>query len=268
MYKVLTIAGSDSCCGAGIQADLKTISSLGAYGICAVTAITAQNTLGVSSVFAVPSSVVGQQIESVVSDIGVDSVKTGMLVNAEIVEIVCDMVRKHNLKKLVVDPVIKSHKGQSLLSQDGIKMLRSALMPLSCLITPNIPEAEILSGRKIENLSDAEDAAKELCELGAECVLIKGGHIMDHENNKIDDSKVDIVDLFFDGCSFYRYCKDRVKTENVHGTGCMYSAAIAAEMAKGNDIDSAIRAAGIFITTLIKESIMLGKGHRLADFSS
>ncbi len=268
MYKVLTIAGSDSCCGAGVQADLRVISSQGAYGTCAITAITAQNTLGVGSVFNIPASFVGQQIDSVVSDIGVDSLKTGMLVNAEIVEIVCDMVKEYDLKKLVVDPVIKSHKGERLLSLDGIKRLRYNLMPLSCLITPNIPEAEILTGRRIKNISDTKDAAMELCELGAECVLIKGGHIIDEGIDKEGASKGEIVDVFYDGNSFQYFCEERIKTENVHGTGCMYSAAIAAELAKGSDIVSAVRTAKKFITTVIKESSMLGKGYRLANFSS
>ncbi len=267
MFKVLTIAGSDSCCGAGVQADLKAISSLGAYGTCAITAVTAQNTLGVNSVFDVPASFVGQQIDSVVSDIGVDSLKTGMLVNAEIVEIVCDMVKEHNLKKLVVDPVINSHKGERLLSLDGIKILRSKLIPLSCLITPNIPEAEILTDRKIKNLSDTKDAAKGLCELGAGCVLIKGGHSIDDVNDTGNTSNGKIVDVFYDGNSFQIFCEKRIKIENVHGTGCMYSAAIATELAKGVDICSAIRTAKKFITTVIRESSMLGNGHRLANFS-
>ncbi|MHC4268154.1 MAG: bifunctional hydroxymethylpyrimidine kinase/phosphomethylpyrimidine kinase [Planctomycetota bacterium] len=268
MCSVLTIAGSDSCCGAGVQADLKAISALGAYGTCAITAITAQNTLGVNSVFDVPASFVGQQIDSVVSDIKVDSLKTGMLVNTEIVEIVCDMVKKYNLKKLVVDPVIKSHKGESLLSPDGIKRLRSALMPLSCLITPNIPEAETLIDRKIKDLSDIKDAAKVLCELGAKCVLIKGGHFMGYEDDIKDASKGEIVDVFYDGNSFKYYCEERIKTENVHGTGCMYSAAIATELAKGSDIVNAIRTAKKFITKVIRESSSLGKGDRVTNFTN
>ncbi len=266
MYKVLTIAGSDSCCGAGVQADLKVISLLGAYGTCAITAITAQNTLGVRSVFDVPASFVGKQIDSVVSDIGVDTLKTGMLVNSEIVEIVCDMINKYKIKNLVVDPVIKSHKGESLLSLDGIKSLGLKLMPLSCLITPNIPETEILTGHKIKNLSDIKNAARVLCELGAKCVLIKGGHVIGGEINKEDSSKGGIVDVFYDGNSFQYFCEERIKTENVHGTGCMYSAAIVTELAKGSDIVSAIKTAKKFITSVIRESSMLGKGYRLANF--
>jgi len=267
MYKVLTIAGSDSCCGAGVQADLKVICALGAYGTCAITAITAQNTLGVSSVFNVPGSVVGQQIEAVVSDIGTDSLKTGMLVSEEVVEVICDMFRKHNLKNLVVDPVITSHRGRSLLSGEGVRKLISDLIPLSCLITPNIPEAEILTDRKIKNLSDIKGAASTLFEQGASNVLIKGGHVMNHGNGNDYDTNGEIIDLFYDGKEFQYFREKRVNTDNVHGTGCMYSAAIATELAKKNDMTSSITTAKKFITKVIKESSMPGKGNRLADFT-
>ena len=265
MYKVLTIAGSDSCCGAGVQADLKVISELGATGTCAITAITAQNTLGVSSVFNIPASVVGQQIDAVVSDIGADSLKTGMLVSEEVVEIVCDMFRKYSLKNLVVDPVVTSHKGEMLLSDEGIKKLISDLIPLSCLVTPNIPEAEILAGRKIESLSNIKDAASAICEQGASNVLIKGGHVIAHGGD--NDANEEIIDLFYDGKEFQYFREKRVDIGNVHGTGCMYSSAIATELAKGNDIISSITVAKQFITKIIKESSMPGKGNRLADFT-
>jgi hydroxymethylpyrimidine kinase/phosphomethylpyrimidine kinase len=267
MFKVLTIAGSDSCCGAGVQADLKVINALGAYGISAITAITAQNTLGVSSVFNVPASVVSQQIDAVVSDLGADSLKTGMLVSEEVVEVVCDMFRKHSMKNLVVDPVITSHKGERLLSDEGVKKLVSDLIPLSCLVTPNIPEAEILSDRKIENLSDIKDAASAMFEQGASNVLIKGGHTLNHEDGKNDVTKGEIVDLFYDGKEFQYFSGKRIDTDNVHGTGCMYSAAIATELAKGNEMISSITVAKKFITKIIKESSMPGKGNRLADFT-
>ncbi len=267
MYKVLTIAGSDSCCGAGVQADLKVISVLGAYGTCATTAITAQNTLGVSSVFNVPASVVSQQIEAVVSDIGTDSLKTGMLVSEEVVTVVCDMFRKYRLKNLVVDPIITSHMGRRLLSGEGVSRLISDLIPLSCLVTPNIPEAEILTDRKINNFSDTKDAASVLFEQGASNVLIKGGHVMNHGDRNNDDTNGEIVDIFYDGKEFQYFRGKRANIENVHGTGCMYSAAIATELAKGNDMISSITTAKKFITQIIKESSMPGKGHRLADFT-
>ncbi len=267
MYKVLTIAGSDSCCGAGVQADLKTINKLGAYGTCAVTAITVQNTLGVSSVLTVPASIVGQQIDAVVSDIGTDAVKTGMLVSKEVVEIVCEMIKKHKLKKIVVDPVIKSHKGERLLALEGVNKFRSDLIPLACLVTPNIPEAEILSDRKINNLSDIKDAARAVHEQGAENVLIKGGHIMSHEDGRDDASGREVVDVFYDGKSFQDFRDERLNTGNVHGTGCIYSAAIATELAKGNDMISSITIAREFIKKIIKGSIALGNGYRLAHFA-
>jgi len=267
MYKVLTIAGSDSCCGAGVQADLKTINKLGAYGTCAVTAITVQNTLGVSSVLAVPASIVGQQIDAVVADIGTDAVKTGMLVSKEVVEAVCEMIKKHKLKKIVVDPVIKSHKGERLLALEGINKSRSDLIPLSCLVTPNIPEAEILSDRKINNLSDIKDAARAIHEHGAENVLIKGGHIMSQEDGRDDASDEEVVDVFYDGKSFQDFRYERLNTGNVHGTGCIYSAAIATELAKGNDMIRSITIARKFIIKIIKGSIALGKGYRLAHFA-
>ena len=267
MYKVLTIAGSDSCCGAGVQADLKVISALGAYGTCSITAITSQNSLGVSSVFNVPASVVDQQIDAVVSDIGTDSLKTGMLVNEEVVEVVCSMFQKHCLKNLVVDPVITSHKGERLLSGEGVKRLVSDLIPLSCLVTPNIPEAEILANRKIKDFSDVKDAACTLLDQGAANVLIKGGHVMDLEDDNHDNTNVEIVDLFYDGKEFQYFREKRINTDNVHGTGCMYSAAIATELAKENDMISSITTAKKFITQIIKESSMPGKGHRLADFT-
>ncbi len=270
MFKVLTIAGSDSCCGAGVQADLKVVNALGATGTCAITAITAQNSLGVSSVFNVPASVVGQQIDAVVSDIGTDSLKTGMLVSEGIVDVVCDMFKKYNLKNLVVDPVIASHKGKRLLSEGGVRKIISDLIPLSCLVTPNIPEAEIITGHKIQNLSDIKDAASAMFQQGASNVLIKGGHSMSHENGKAHDSSgssEDIIDLFYNGSEFQYFREKRVATDNVHGTGCMYSAAIATELAKGNDMISSIKVAKKLITKIIKESSMPGKGNRLADFT-
>ncbi len=265
MFKVLTIAGSDSCCGAGVQADLKVINALGAHGTSAITAITAQNTLGVSSVFNVPASVVEQQIESIISDIGTYSLKTGMLVSKEIVEVVCEMFRKYKMKNLVVDPVITSHKGERLLSDEGIKKLVSDLIPLSCLVTPNIPEAEILTGCKITNISDIKDAARAMFKQGASNVLIKGGHAMGHGDDQ--DLNSEIIDLFYDGKEFQYFSEKRINTDNVHGTGCMYSAAIATEIAKGNEMISSITVAKKYITKVIRESSMPGKGNRLADFT-
>ncbi len=259
MRKVLTIAGSDSCCGAGAQADLKTINALGAYGTCAITAVTAQNTLGVSSVFEIPAVSVGQQIDAVIADIGADALKTGMLTNEEVVEIVSDRVKKHKLKNLVVDPIIMSHNGERLLSSNGVKKLSLNLIPLSHLVTPNIPEAEILADRKIKSLSDMKDAAKFIHEQGARNVLIKGGHIT-------NDGEA--TDILYDGKSFECFEEKRIKTTNIHGTGCIYSAAIATELAKGNDLITSITTAKKFVTEIIKKPLTLGKGYNLASFSS
>jgi hydroxymethylpyrimidine kinase/phosphomethylpyrimidine kinase len=267
MRKVLTIAGSDSCCGAGVQADLKTINALGAYGTCVITAVTAQNTLGVSSVFKIPATFVGQQIDAVISDIGVDALKTGMLTNEKVVEIVSVRVRRYKLKNLVVDPVIKSHNGERLLSSNGVKKLISNLIPLACLVTPNIPEAEILAGMKIKSLPDIKDAAKCIHELGAANVLIKGGHITSEESRDYF-SKMEVADILYDGKTFECFEEKRIKTENVHGTGCIYSAAIATELANGNDLMNSIINAKKFVTEILKNPLTLGKGYKLAPFGS
>ncbi len=265
MRKVLTIAGSDSCCGAGVQADLKTINALGAYGTCVITAVTAQNTLGVSSVFKIPAAFVGQQIDAVITDIGVDALKTGMLANEKVVEIVSDRVSRHKLKNLVVDPVIKSHYGERLLTTNGVKKLISNLIPLAYLVTPNIPEAEILAGRKIHNLPAIKVAAKCIHELGAANVLIKGGHITSDEDEDYS-SKMDVADILYDGKSFETFEEKRIKTENVHGTGCIFSAAIATELANGNDLMNSITNAKKFVTEILKRPLTLGKGYKLAPF--
>ncbi len=267
MRKVLTIAGSDSCCGAGVQADLKTINALGAYGTCVITAVTAQNTLGISSVFKVPATFVGQQIDAVISDIGVDALKTGMLTNEKVVEIVADRVSRHKLKNLVVDPVIKSHYGERLLTTTGVKKLISNLIPLAYLVTPNIPEAEILADMKIRSLPDIKDAAKCIHELGAANVLIKGGHITSEENEDYS-SKMDVADILYDGKSFETFEEKRIKTEKVHGTGCIYSAAIATELANGNDLMNSITNAKKFVTEILKNPLTLGKGYKLAPFGN
>ncbi|MHC4307832.1 MAG: PfkB family carbohydrate kinase, partial [Planctomycetota bacterium] len=166
-----------------------------------------------------------------------------------------------------VDPVITSHKGKRLLSGEGVRKIISDLIPLSCLVTPNIPEAEILTDRKIKDLSDVKDAADALLDQGAANILIKGGHAMNHKNGNHDDTNGEIVDLFYDGNEFHCFREKRVNTDNVHGTGCMYSAAIATELAKGNEMISSITAAKKFITKIIKESLKPGKGYRLAHFT-
>ena len=192
LYKILAIAGSDSGGGAGIQADIKTITALGGYATTVITALTAQNTLGVQSILEVPASFVAQQIDAILTDIGTDAVKTGMLLNKDVVDVVSLKIKEYNIKCVVVDPVMISKNEKMLLSADAVNVLISKLFPLSLIVTPNIPEAEYISGLKIKSLSDAEKAAKCIHRLGPSCVLIKGGHAgkswdMKNENTVINN---------------------------------------------------------------------------------
>ncbi len=253
MYKVLIIAGSDSGGGAGIQADLKTVTVLGAFGTCAITAITAQNTLGVQNIYEIPDHIVAQQIDSVMSDIGTDALKTGMLVNADTVKVVRDKIKQYQIKNVVVDPVIAAKGGRQLLSPDGINALISDLIPLSFLITPNIYEAERLSGQMIRSLSDMEESAKLIHKLGAKNILIKGGHLFEDEDI--------VTDILYDGKTFEYFSSKRIKTLNTHGIGCTYASAIAAGLAKGKGLKEAIKDAKSFITKALRLSYNPGKGH-------
>ncbi|HLG30787.1 MAG TPA: bifunctional hydroxymethylpyrimidine kinase/phosphomethylpyrimidine kinase, partial [Candidatus Brocadiales bacterium] len=225
MHKVLIIAGSDSGGGAGIQADLKTVTVLGAFGTCAITAITAQNTLGVQNIYEIPDHIVTQQIDSVMTDIGTDALKTGMLCNANIVKVVSNKIKQYQIKNVVVDPVIAAKGGRQLLSSDGINALVTDLIPLSFLITPNIYEAERLSGQMIRSLSDMEESTKLVHKLGAKNVLIKGGHLFEDEDI--------VTDILYDGKTFEYFSSERIKTLNTHGIGCTYASAIATGLAKG-----------------------------------
>lgn len=259
---VLTIAGSDSCCGAGIQIDLKIISFFNAYGICAITALTAQNTQGVQHVFKIPADFVGKQIDSVSKDIEIDAVKTGMLVDSEIVNIVANKIRHLVVNKLVVDPVIVSKNGSRLLADDAVKSVISGLIPIALLVTPNIPEAEILAGNRISNIGDVKTAAKTIKNLGAKNVLIKGGHLGSCQGT---GSGKKAVDVLFDGRSFEYFESEFIDTKGVHGTGCAFSAAITAELAKGNSLINAVRIAKEFISKAIGKSMNLGEGYALIN---
>ena len=208
MKKVLSIAGSDSGGGAGIQADLKTILSLGGYGMSAITALTAQNTLGAHAISLVEPDFVAKQIQAVLSDIGADCVKTGMLGNGEIVKVVADQLLKYEVQKLVVDPVILSKTGSVLLDESGRKEMVEKLFPICYLLTPNIPEAEIFYGKKINSVSDMKKAAKKLMKMGPKFVLVKGGHLKDAP-----------VDVLHDGNQDYEFQTQRVRTRHTHGTG-------------------------------------------------
>ncbi|HXL02725.1 MAG TPA: bifunctional hydroxymethylpyrimidine kinase/phosphomethylpyrimidine kinase [Candidatus Atribacteria bacterium] len=250
MKRALTIAGSDSGGGAGIQADLKTFCAFGVYGMSSITSITAQNTKGVEAIFDLPPSLVAKQIECVASDIGVDAAKTGMLSNSSIIEVVAQEIKKFNIEKLVVDPVMVSKSGALLLQRDAVDTLVGGLFPLSFLITPNLPEASFLVGEEIKNVSDMERACVSLKKWGPRYVLLKGGHLPGEE----------IVDILFDGERFISYPAPRVATKNTHGTGCTYSAAICALLALGYPITEAVKVAREYMSEVIAHSLNLGKG--------
>ena len=248
--RALTIAGSDSGGGAGIQADLKTFSAFGVYGMSVLTAITAQNTVRVDGVEGMPAEFVGLQFDAVSSDIGVDAVKTGMLLNAKIIGTVVERLKRANIRNIVVDPVMVTTGGDPLLEEDAVKTIKDDLMPIAGLVTPNIPEAEILAGMKIIRPEDMEAAARAIHALGCRAVLVKGGHLTE-----------DAVDVFFDGSRVERFTAERIDSRNTHGTGCTYSAAIAANLAKGKSLVIAIRISKRYITEAIRGGFPLGKGH-------
>jgi hydroxymethylpyrimidine kinase / phosphomethylpyrimidine kinase / thiamine-phosphate diphosphorylase len=249
MKKVLSIAGSDSGGGAGIQADLKTILSLGGYGMSAITALTAQNTLGAQAISLVEPDFVAKQIQAVLSDIGADCVKTGMLGNGEIVKVVADQLLKYGVQKLVVDPVILSKTGSVLLDESGRKEMVEKLFPICYLLTPNIPEAEIFYGKKINSVSDMKKAAKKLMKMGPKFVLVKGGHLKDAP-----------VDVLHDGNQDYEFPTQRVRTRHTHGTGCTLSAAISTFLAGGMPVMESIDKAKRYLYRALRFSMGIGKG--------
>lgn len=247
----LTIAGSDSGGGAGIQADLKTFAALGVHGTSAITAITAQNTLGVTEIMELPPALVRAQIEAVILDIGARAAKTGMLSNAQIIEVVAVAIVHHDIRNLVVDPVMVAKGGTRLLRDDAVEALRTLLLPLAAVVTPNLPEAEVLLGRAIRTLDERRQAARDLVLLGARAAVVKGGHA--------DDALS--IDHYFDGTELVELQSPRIATANTHGSGCVFSAAIAAELAKGSDSLAAVHQAKEFITGAIERSLDVGRGH-------
>ncbi len=249
--RCLTIAGSDSGGGAGIQADLKTFAALGVYGMSALTAITAQNTLGVQGVYELPADFVGLQIDSVVTDIGVDAVKTGMLANADIIAVVAARVREHALPNLVVDPVMVAKSGDPLLRPDAREALIRLLLPLAVVVTPNLHEARVLTGMEIRTVEEMERAAVAIHRMGPRYVVVKGGHLEGRE----------CVDVLYDGETFTHLPAPRVETKNTHGTGCTFASAIAAGLAKGLGVVEAVRQAREYITLALRYSLDLGHGH-------
>jgi len=252
---VLTIAGSDPSGGAGIQADLKAFSANGVFGMSVLTSITAQNTCGVSSVFHLPSDIIKAQLDAIFSDIPVTTIKTGMLATAEIISTVSKSLAAQNIEHLVVDPVMVAKGGHVLLEEKAISSLKSEICPQAFLITPNIYEAEILSGLTITTLADVRAAAKIIHQLGCRHVLIKGGHLQEQPG----------TDLLYDGRFFRMYKGEYIQTQNTHGTGCTLASAIAAHLAKGKPIADAIEAAKAYTTEAIRHSFTLGKGHGPTD---
>lgn len=253
--KVLTIAGSDSGGGAGIQADLKTFSAIGCYGMSVITALTAQNTQGVKGIHAVPPAFAVEQIEAVLSDIGADAIKIGMLYSAELIEAVAQALKKHGARKIVLDPVMVAQSGDKLLQDDAIEALKAHLMPLADVVTPNIPEASVLSGMQLTQLSDIKSAAETLAKYGSRSILIKGGH---GDKRK----STDLLFLAREG-RFVSLEADRIETNNNHGTGCTLSSAIASYMAKGNDIEKSVQMAKEYMNHAIAAGahFKIGHGH-------
>lgn len=250
--RVLVIAGSDSSGGAGIQADIKTITVLGGYAATAITALTAQNTLGVFDVLEVPEAFIRKQIEVVVDDIGVDAIKTGMLHHKEVISTIVSTYQGLDEEcALVVDPVMISKSGTRLLAADAVSYLIEELLPMATIVTPNIPEAEAITGLKIRNEEEMVAAASKMLEMGCKAVLLKGGHL---EGN-------DLVDVFMDRLTIETFHAKRIKTTNTHGTGCTLASAIACCLAKGKPLKESVMMGRAYVRSAIKSAPGLGKGH-------
>lgn len=250
MKQVLTIAGSDSGGGAGIQADLKAMSANGVYGVTVVTSITAQNTKGVMAVHDLPVSIIEQQLEAVFGDFEISSVKTGMLSSAKIVDVVSRTLQHQKVANLVVDPVMVSKSGHTLLQPEAVDKIKSALVPQALVVTPNVHEAERLSGLEIRTLAVARQAAKIIHRLGCRYVLIKGGHLLVEKG----------TDLLYDGHFFNMYKSEFIDTPHTHGTGCTYASAIAAQLAKGKTLPDAVQTAKTYVTEAIRHGLAIGHG--------
>ncbi|MEC1261506.1 bifunctional hydroxymethylpyrimidine kinase/phosphomethylpyrimidine kinase [Bacillus swezeyi] len=252
IFKALTIAGSDSGGGAGIQADLKTFQELEVFGMTALTAITAQNTTGVHGVYPLSPETLGKQIEAVAEDLRPDAIKTGMLWSAEMIEVIAEKIAAYDLENVIVDPVMIAKGGASLLNDEAVEKLTRRLLPLAYAVTPNIPEAEVLTGRSLKTMDDRKKAAQDLCEMGVRYSIIKGGH--QPENEKV-------TDLLFDGETFIEISNPYIETKNTHGTGCTFAAALTAQTAKGNGIHEAFQVAEAFVHEAVAHSLDIGAGH-------
>jgi len=248
----LTIAGSDSGGGAGIQADLKSMQANGVFAASVITAVTAQNTRAVTAAFELPVALIEAQIDAVMSDIQVDATKTGMLSSIAIIEVVARKVREHWMFPLVVDPVMISKSGFSLLKPDAVDALRTLLLPLATVVTPNAHEAQRLAEMEIRTADDAAEAARRIHRLGPSAVLVKGGHL---------DGETEAIDVLFDGKEEHRLSAPRIDTPHTHGTGCTYASAIAANLAKGHDLLTAVQRAKRYVTGAIRNGLPIGAGH-------
>jgi hydroxymethylpyrimidine kinase/phosphomethylpyrimidine kinase len=249
IHTALTVAGSDPIGGAGVQADLKTFASLNVYGMAVIAALTAQNTRGVRDVMHVPADFVGAQLEAVITDIAPAAMKTGMLGTAAVVDVVAHKVRRYGVTNLIVDPVMVSSSGTHLLEHSGEEMLKRVLLPLALVVTPNLAEASVLTGTEVRDSHTMEEAARRLHRMGARNVLVKGGHL---------EGKA--VDVFFDGSRIEKLSSPRIPTKNLHGTGCVLSAAMTAFVALGLPLSDAIVRAKEFVTEAIRTSLQLGTG--------
>ncbi|HBV88905.1 bifunctional hydroxymethylpyrimidine kinase/phosphomethylpyrimidine kinase [Desulfosporosinus sp.] len=249
MKQVLTIAGSDSSGGAGIQADLKTFSAHGVFGMSVITAVTAQNTQGVFAVQDISKDVIAKQIEAIFDDIEVDGVKIGMVSQVPTIEVIVEQLRIYKPKTIVLDPVMVSKSGYHLLNPEAEATLIKELLPMAMVVTPNIPEAEVMTNKSIHTLKHMEEAAKAIFQMGVKNVLLKGGHLEE-----------DSIDILFDGQEFRYYSSARIATKNTHGTGCTLSSAITANLALGHSLNQAITLAKEYITIAIQNSLPIGKG--------
>lgn len=252
--KVLCVGGSDSSGGAGIQADLKAVSACGCYGMSVITALTAQNTLGVQYIYPVSAEFVGKQLSAVLSDIGADALKTGMLPTLGIVQVVVKKIKEYNIGKVIIDPVMIAKGGRSLMQERARAALVKKLLPLAFVVTPNIPEAEYLAQMKIKSIAEMKKAAVLIYRLGAKNVLIKGGHLTGSKRS-------DAIDILYDGKKYYELSAGWVNTKDTHGTGCTFASALAAEIARGKTIVAAAEKAKKMVTDAINNSLKIGSGH-------
>lgn len=251
---VLCIGGSDSSGGAGIQADLKAVSACGCYGLSVITAVTVQNTLGVHDIHPVPQKIISAQLDAVLSDMGANAVKTGMLLTPGSVESVVKKIKEYSLKNVVVDPVMTAKGGRTLMRDKTITTLVKKLLPLAFVVTPNIPEAEAMCRFEIKSVAGMKKAVAFIRELGAKNVVIKGGHLPDSKRSGA-------IDILYDGNQCYEYKASWIETKDTHGTGCTYAAALACGLAQGMNIFNAVRLAKVMVTKAIENSLKLGKGH-------